>query len=321
MAVSSRQVVRPPVVVVVGPTAAGKTKLAVALVRRFGGEIVSADSRQVYRGLDIGSGKDLAAYGGKTKSVKRKTKNQSVPFHLIDVCSPRRQFTVAEYQRLANRAIDDILRRGKLPIVCGGSGLYVDAILYGLQFPKLRITDYAFRKLRVRIQQLSARALLARLQRVDPATYAVIDRRNRRRVERALEIYYATGAPKSAQQAKTAPPYQFLVLGVGLPKADLRQRIARRLARRMRQGMIAEVRKLHRQGVTWQRLDALGLEYRWVSRYLRGQVDRQTMEAALLRDIKQFARRQLVWWRRNPRIYWVATRAQAYALTRQFLHP
>src|SRR3989338_8575431 len=128
------------VVVIVGPNASGKTKLAVALARRFNGEIISADSRQVYRGVDIGTGKDLAAYGRQAKNAKRKTQNISVSHHLIDVVSPKTQFTVAKYQRLAYRAIDDILRRRKLPIICGGTGLYVDAVVQGYQLPEFRIS-------------------------------------------------------------------------------------------------------------------------------------------------------------------------------------
>lgn len=297
---------KPKVIVVVGPTASGKTKLAVALARRFGGEIISADSRQVYRGLDIGSGKDRREYG-------------RIRAHLLDVASPRGQFTVARYQRLAFLAIDDILQRGKLPIVCGGSGLYIDAIIHGLQFPKLRITDYEFRKIRARLQRLSSAQLLARLRRVDSATYAVIDRRNRRRVERAVEIFYATGKPKSAQQVTSPPVYKFLVLGVNPPKARLHRRIARRLRIRLRQGMVAEVRRLHAQGVSYSRLNALGLEYRWVARFLRGQVDRPAMEENLRRDTQQFARRQMVWWKRNPKITWIDTPARAIGLVRNYL--
>ncbi len=314
------------VVVIVGPTASGKTKLAVALARRFGGEIVSADSRQVYRGMDIGTGKDLAAYGarsqkskGKRQTFNSKVKSVRVPYHLIDVASPRRQFTVAEYQRRAYRAVEEIFGRGKLPIVCGGTGLYVDAIVRGLQFPKPRITNQAVRRLRARLQRLRLPQLLARLKHVDPVTYALIDRRNRRRVERAVEISYATGRPKSAQQLSKAPPYHFLQLGVTRPKAILHRRIARRLRARLRQGMVAEVRRLHRQGVSWKRLDAFGLEYRWVSRWLRGEVDWPMMEASLLREIKQFARRQMVWWKRNPRITWISSPTQAISQVRNFL--
>lgn len=300
----------PPVVVIVGPTASGKTKLAVALARRFNGEIISADSRQVYRGMDVGTGKDLDAYGVKAQSVKRKAKNNPVRYHLIDVVSPRRQFTVAEYQRRAYRAIEDILRRGKLPIICGGTGLYVDAVVQGFQLPGLRIANDELRQVRQRLDRLTLLQLHAQLQRVDPVTYRVIDRQNRRRVQRAVEIFYATGQPKSRQLVKRPPPYRFLILGVRLAGAKLHRRIAARLRRELRQGLVAEVKRLHRRGLSWQRLESFGLEYRWVSRYLRGVVSQPAMERQLCGAIKAYARRQMTWWNRHSTIVWVSgTRA------------
>ncbi|MDD5110672.1 MAG: tRNA (adenosine(37)-N6)-dimethylallyltransferase MiaA [Patescibacteria group bacterium] len=307
------------VVVVVGPNASGKTKLAVCLARHFNGEIISADSRQVYRGMDIGTGKDLAAYGGKAKSAKRKAQKDRVAYHLIDVASPRSQFSVADFQRSAYRAIDDILRRKKLPIICGGTGLYVDAVVQGFRLPKSRITNQELRRIRKRLAQLSNRQLLRTLRQVDPATYRTIDRKNLRRVQRALEIYYASGKPKSAQLEKIPPPYKFLQLGVAVPRPVLHQRIALRLRERFDEGMIREVRRLHRQGVSWNKLDAFGLEYRWISRYLQGKIDRDTMEQRLGADIKHYARRQMTWFRRNQKIYWISGLRSASALVKDFL--
>lgn len=303
---SEQKKLHPKVVVIVGPNASGKTKLAIALARRFNGEIISADSRQVYRGMDIGTGKDLAAYGSKAKSAKRKAQNNRVAYHLINVCSPRRQFTVARYQQLAYRAIEDILRRGKLPIICGGTGLYVDAVVQGYQLSKFQISNSQFLKIRRRVSRLSKHQLLARLKKVDAPTYRVIDRKNRRRVQRALEIYYASGKPKSAQLEKKSPPYEFLPLGVTLSKPVLHRHIARRLRVRLQYGMVAEVRRLHRQGISWQRLDDFGLEYRWIARYLQGKVGRGEMERRLLTDIKRYARHQRTWFRRNKEIHWVS---------------
>lgn len=311
----------PKVLVIVGLTASGKTKLAVALARRFDGEIIAADSRQVYRGMDIGTGKDLDAYGIKTKSAKRKVQNNRVAYHLIDVASPRGQFTVARYQQLAYRRIEDILRRGKLPIICGGTGLYVDAVVKGYRLPELRIANYELRKIRQRMRRFTMAQLLTRLKRVDPETFRAIDQKNRRRIERALEIYYSTGNPKSAQLVMTLPPYDFLLLGVNVPRRVLHQRIARRLRFRLRSGLLPEVRRLHRMGVSWRRLDAFGLEYQWVSRYLRGKMNRLTMETQLLRDIKRFARRQMTWFRRNRNIVWVTDWPPARRLVARWLSP
>ncbi|TSC76881.1 MAG: tRNA dimethylallyltransferase [Parcubacteria group bacterium Gr01-1014_31] len=316
----------PRVIVVAGPTGSGKTRLAVALARRFGGEIISADSRQVYRGMDIGTGKDLREYGariqrarGKREKLGADFKNSFVPYHLIDVVGPRTHFTVADFQRRAYRAIGDIVRRGKLPIICGGTGLYVDAVVKGYRFGAARIKKQESRKLRQRVERLSTRQLLELLKKIDPVTYRVIDRRNRRRVQRGVEIYYATGRPKSLALAAQAPQYDFLQLGIRVPSAQLYRRLHRRLEQRLRAGMIGEVQRLHRSGVSWSRLETFGLEYRWVSRYLRGQASRFELERGLFSDIKQFSRRQMTWFRRNTELRWVASLRGATASVRRFL--
>ena len=227
------------VLVIVGPTASGKTKLAVGLARRFNGEIVSADSRQVYRGMDIGTGKDLKEYG-------------TIKYYCIDIASPKRQFTVAQFKRCAEAAIQDIVKRGRLPIVVGGSGLYISALVDGLQLQ----TGKPDAEIRKRLGKKTLVQLLALLKRVDLTTYKVIDKKNRRRVERALEIYYQTGKRKSQIARRTVSPYDFLQIGVVVPKEKLKKNIAKRLQQRLEQaGMIDEVRRLRRQGVNFKRLE------------------------------------------------------------------
>src|SRR3989338_9170585 len=270
--------------------------------------------------MDIGTGKDLAAYGRQAKNAKRKTQNISVSHHLIDVVSPKTQFTVAKYQRLAYRAIDDILRRRKLPIICGGTWLYVDAVVQGYQLPEFRISNFEFRKLREQLSRFSLPQLLARLKSFDRVTFNGIDLYNRRRVQRALEIYYASGKTKSEQLKKIPPAYDFLQLGVAVTKPVLYQRILRRLRKRFYKGMNAEVRRLHQLGISWQKLDAFGLEYRWISRYLNGKISRQEMEQQLLSDIKHYARRQMTWFRRNCKIHWIITQRQANTMVQSFLN-
>ena len=161
------------VLVILGTTSSGKTKLAVKLAKKFNGEIISADSRQVYKGMDVGSGKDLLEYG-------------KVPYHLIDVVLPKKEFSVADWQKLAIKAIEDIFSRGKLPIVCGGTGLYVSALVEGYQFPN-SLTD--LKKIRQKYDKKTLSQLLIELKKIDPATYKIIDKKNRRRVQRAIEIY------------------------------------------------------------------------------------------------------------------------------------
>jgi tRNA dimethylallyltransferase len=277
----------PTLLVIVGPTASGKTRLAVEIARLLGGEIVSADSRQVYKGLDIGSGKDRSSYG-------------RVPVHLLDVASPRRVFTVAQYQRLARRAIADIHRRGKLPILCGGSGLYVDSITKGLSLPSSKPDA----KLRQRLASRTLPQLLAQLRRLDMSAYKIIDRKNRRRVERAIETLVHTKKPLAESRKLNAIPYRVTTIGLSVPLDKLQGRIKLRLKLRMKQGLVAEVCKLRRQ-LSDRRLISLGLEYAWVTRYLRGELTRAEMETGLARAIYQFARRQMTWFRRDSGISWM----------------
>ncbi|MDX9892898.1 MAG: tRNA (N6-isopentenyl adenosine(37)-C2)-methylthiotransferase MiaB [Patescibacteria group bacterium] len=293
----------PKVVVILGTTSAGKTSLAVKLARKFKGEIISADSRQVYTGMDIGTGKDLEEYG-------------KIPHHLIDAELPKNQYTLAQWQQGANAAVKDVLQRQKLPIVCGGTGLYISALVDGYQLAQASED----KQLRNRLARLTLKQLLARLKKVDPKTYEVIDRQNRRRVQRALEIYYQTGITKSQQAKPQKPPYQFLKLGITFPKEVLKARIAKRLKHRLeKEGMIEEIKKLHQQGVSYQRLEEFGLEYRWVGRYLRKQLSYEEMYNNLEKAINDFAKRQMTWFKRDQEIEWVSDYQQAERKIRKFL--
>ena len=325
------------IIVILGPTSSGKTKLAVKLAKKYNGEIVSADSRQVYRGMDVGTGKDLAEYIIKsqipsTKSqINSKFKIQNsklrmIPYHLIDVISPKKQFTVADYQKMAYKAIEDILSRGKLPIICGGTGLYISAVVEGFQFPMLKATSYKLQATRNRLDKLTLKQLLQKLKQVDPKTYKIIDRNNRRRVQRGLEIYYQTGQPKSAWLKKQPPPYDFLLLGLSFPQEILRQRINQRLKHRLeKEGLISEVKRLHQQKVSWKRLEDFGLEYRWVSRYLQGKIDSEGMYQKLLKAIVDFAKRQMTWFsrqlsgKRGKGIKWIRNQKEAEGLIAKFI--
>ena len=292
------------VLVIVGPTASGKTKLAVGLARRFNGEIVSADSRQVYRGMDIGTGKDLKEYG-------------TIKYYCIDIASPKRQFTVAQFKRCAEAAIQDIVKRGRLPIVVGGSGLYISALVDGLQLQ----TGKPDAEIRKRLGKKTLVQLLALLKRVDLTTYKVIDKKNRRRVERALEIYYQTGKRKSQIARRTVSPYDFLQIGVVVPKEKLKKNIAKRLQQRLEQaGMIDEVRRLRRQGVNFKRLEDFGLEYRYIARYLQKKITYEEMVEQLQKAIWQFSKRQMTWFKRDPRIIWVTIGREAVSQIKRLLN-
>ncbi len=311
------------VIVVLGTTASGKTKLAVDLARRFNGEIISADSRQVYKGMDVGTGKDLGEYNVKIQNLKGKSASQKskvfkIPHHLIDVADPKKQYTVAQWQQAAYEIIDDILRRGKVPIVCGGTGLYVSALVEGYVFGEAK--KHKNTKTRARLNKLTLTKLLILLKKIDPATFNIIDRNNRRRVQRALEIYYETGRPKSAQVKKVKPPYKFLLLGLTFPKTVLQKRITKRLVQRLeKEGMVNEVRRLHRQGVSWKRLEEFGLEYRYIARYLQKKISYDELVEQLSQAIIDFAKRQLTWFKRDKKIIWLKNKIQALAKAKKFI--
>ncbi len=272
------------IIVILGPTASGKSELAVKLAKKFNGEIISADSRQVYKGLDIGSGKI-------TKKEMR-----GIPHHLLSVASPKKIFTVAQYQKLAKKAIKKISRKGKLPIICGGTGLYINAVLYDYKLPKVKPRI----ELRKQLEKKSTEELFERLKKLDPRRAKGIDKYNRRRLIRAVEICVATGKPISPL-AKLAD-YDALKIGIKKSPEELKKRIKKRLFRRLklRKGMIEEVKKLREQSISWQRLDDLGLEYRYVSRYLRGLINKKEMIDSILKESWRYAKRQMTWFKRDP---------------------
>jgi tRNA dimethylallyltransferase len=315
------------IIVILGPTASGKTKLAVELAHKFNGEIVSADSRQVYRGMDVGTGKDLKEFSifnfqfsNKLKNIEQKPKITKIPYHLIDIASPKAQFNLAEYQKLAFIAIDDILKRGKLPILAGGSGLYLQAVVdnYKLSDAKKGLA------LRKKLEKLTISRLVVEIKKLSPKMAAKIndsDRKNKRRLIRYLEILLFDKNFKS----KTAKEkYQVLLMGPACSGPTLRKRIYERLINRLeKERMVDEVKRLHEQGLSWKKLESFGLEYKFVSQYLQKKLDYEEMVEKLNRAINQFARRQMSWFRRwekqGAEINWVKSDKKIKMLIKQFL--
>lgn len=289
----------PKIIVVLGPTSSGKTDLAIKLAQKFDAEIISADSRQVYRGLNIGSGKAPISYerSESTKSsiplFRRKSGvamyYKKIRHHLLDVADPKKTFTVAQYQKLAKKALADILKRGKIPIICGGAGFYIDALLYDYKLPSVAPQ----KKLRQKLERQSAAKLFEQLKKIDPERAKTIDSKNKRRLVRALEIILATGQP--VPKIKMEKNHHILKIGLNPNPEKLRLKINQRLQKRLRQGMVKEVKKLHQQGLGWRRMEELGLEYRYLSRYLQGFISHQTMVEILQKQIWQYAKRQLTW--------------------------
>ena len=290
------------IVCVAGPTASGKTKLAVELAKAYDGEVLSCDSMQIYRGMAIGT------------AAPTLEEMQGVPHHLLDVCDPGTFFTMADFQRLAYRAIDDVLARGRVPVLAGGTGLYVDAVCDGYVLSNIE-PDLSYRR---ELERLPTPQLCAMLQAAAPGN--AIDPQNRNRVMRALEKLH-DGDTLPAQKR---PRYDVLRLGVTWDRPTLCARIDERLARRVQQGMIEEVDGLLQAGVSPDFLYRLGLEYRLISQYLLGQfATQEDMLEALSRAIKRFAKRQMTWFRRDTRIHWLDMRAdplsEAQGLCAQFL--
>lgn len=289
------------IVVILGPTASGKSAIAVKLAKKFNGEVISADSRQVYKGMDIGSGKI-------TREEMR-----GVPHHLLDVASPKRTFTVVQYQKLAARAIQNILRRGKLPILCGGTGLYIDAVIYDYHFPAVPPDP----KLRKKLEKQSAGNLFAQLKKLDPQRAEQIDKHNKRRLVRALEVALKTKKP--VPPLKRESPYGVLKIGLRPAPEKLKENIKIRLLKRLRRGLITEVKNLHRNGISWKRLDGFGLEYRYVSRFIRGLITKDEMIQAVEKESWRYTKRQMTWWRRDKQIRWVDGEKSAVAAAERFL--
>jgi tRNA dimethylallyltransferase len=285
-----------PVVAVVGPTAAGKSELSLSLARALGGEVVNADSMQLYQGMDIGTAKLSAA------------EQAGVPHHLLDIWPVTRTASVSEYQTLARRAIDDIRDRGRTPIVVGGSGLYVRAAIDKLQFPG---TDPDLRaSLEGELARAGSAALHARLAAVDPAAAAAILPGNGRRIVRALEVIELSGGPFRATLPEYDAAYPVVQLGVEMPRPVLDQRIDLRLARMWDRGLVDEVRRLERAGLRTGRTASRALGYAQVLRFLAGDWSQQEAAAQTVLATRRFVRRQESWFRRDPRVVWIPAGAE-----------
>ena len=383
-----------PIIVVVGPTASGKSDLAVYLAKKFNGEVISADSRQVYKGMDIGTGKVPLSKSTHTQTlsspapltqrgvrgVKISGYYGGIAHYLIDVAHPARRFTAGQYKKLGQAAIKKIQNKNKIPIICGGTGFYIRMLIDDLQVPAVK-PDL---KLRTKLEKKTTEELFVELKKLDPRRAADIDRHNPRRLVRALEIVLKTGRPVptlnppqlSFTKRGGVPPFRKgrlggiyspplepalnligggvrpigteggdftaplrqrgatrlaeaidvaqgglkpLFLGIQIPRPKLTQRIKIRLEKRLKQGMLAEVKKLRAQGLSWKRLDSFGLEYRWLARFLQNKISYKEMTERLQKDIEHYAKRQMTWFQRDPRIHWIKNERHATSIVKKFL--
>ncbi len=288
--------VKPKILVILGTTSAGKTAIGVKLASELGGEIISADSRQVYKGMDIGTGKDLNEYRIKGKKIKH---------HLIDVVSPKQKFDLAKYQKLAFKAIAEIEGRGKLPIIVGGSGLYLQAIVDNYKLSSVK-PNLAYRN---ELEKFSRVELFQKLESLKPEFAERLnnsDKNNSRRLIRYLEILQEG---KKEKIKKPVSAYDFFVIGITCSEEILKDRINKRLDDRLKEGLVAEVESLRADGVSFERLVSFGLEYKFVSQYLQELLEYEEMIVKLKTALWRFAKRQKTWFKRwekqGQKINWV----------------
>lgn len=307
----SKKSEKPKIIVVLGTTASGKTSLGVKLAAKYNGEIISADSRQVFKGMDIGTGKDLVEY---------QVGHKKIPYHLIDVVSPNTEFNLAKYQKLAKAAISDILSRGKLPIIVGGTGLYLQAIIDGYKLTKGTPDP----KRRAELDAMTAPELLKIVAKMN-AEFADhlnnSDKHNPRRLIRYIEIMEQG---ESTKPVKRQDKYNFLLLGLSWQDDILRERIMTRLMSRLdKENMVGEIENLQADGVSWQRLNSFGLEYRFIAYYLQGKMEYQEMIEKLGIAVYRFAKRQKTWFKRwekqGRKIEWIKDLKEAEGAISKFL--
>lgn len=273
--------------VILGPTATGKSDLAVELALRFNGEVISADSRQIYKKLDIGTGKIT------------KEEMKGVPHHLLDITNVENRISVVDWQRVAEWTMQEIFKRGKLPIICGGTGFYIDSIMYDQTFPEVAPNE----ELRQELENKTHEELIAMIPEEDKGILEKIDKKNKRKLIRIVEIIKSGQKITNLKKEKRAD-IDFLLIGLKLPPAEAREKINSRLDRRIEAGMIQEVQNLFNEGLSINRLKELGLEYRFLGMHINKELSLDKMKEILRIKIWQYARRQMIWFKRNKNINW-----------------
>lgn len=289
-------------IVILGPTASGKTDVSLKLAKKYNGEIVSADSRQVYKGLNIGSGKIT------------KKEMQGIPHHLLDVKNPKQRFTVSQYQKLAVKEIKNIQKKGKIPFLVGGTGFYIQSVVDGIIIPEVKPNQ----TLRKELSKKTTAELFKILKKLDPKRAKTIDTKNPVRLIRAIEIIKSTKKP--IQKIIVKPEFEVLQIGIRKSPEELKKLIHKRLEKRLKQGMVKEVKNLHKNGLSFRRLEELGLEYRYIAQHLQEKISYKEMVNKLEQEIWHYAKRQLTWFKKDQKIHWIKNYKEITSIIDKFLY-
>jgi tRNA dimethylallyltransferase len=289
-----------PLIVILGPTASGKSNLAIKLAKKFNGEIVSADSRQIYQEMDIGTAKIT------------KEEMAGIPHYLIDIIKPNQEFTLAQFKKKAVKIIKDIQKRGKLPFLVGGTGLYIQAVVDNLQIPEVKPN----KELRANLEKQTNQELYDQLKKLDPKALEVIDINNKRRMIRALEVCLTTKKPFSQQKQKGAPLFNILQIGLKPDKETLKKRIYQRTEKMLKAGLIEEVKKLVKK-YSPNLPSMSGIGYQEIIQYLQGKITLEQAKELIKVHTRQYAHRQIIWFKRDQRIYWIKNYSEAKKLVKK----
>ena len=304
------------IIVILGPTSAGKSAVAIKLAQKFDGEVVSVDSRQIYRGMDVGTGKvtqdkisNFIRRGEQISNQIQNTKfkkikpfiSEGVVHHMLDIVSPKTNFSAAQFKKKADKIIKDILRRGKLPILCGGTGFWIKAAVDNITYPEVK-PDW---KLRKKLEQKEITELIHELKKLDPRRAENIDAKNKVRLIRAIEICKTLGKVPDMSYGLQVTSYEFLQIGISVPKEKLHAKIKKRLDTRWQAGMISEVQKLKKSGLSFQKIQSFGLGYFWIPEYLQEKITLEELYERVYLAEKDYAKRQMTWFQKDHRIKWL----------------
>jgi tRNA dimethylallyltransferase len=277
------------IIVILGPTSSGKSDMAIRLAKKFNGEIISADSRQIYRGMDIGTGKITKKEQGAAKHW------------MLDIVNPRTKFSVAQFKKKVDKIIPNILKRGKTPIICGGTGFWIKSVIDNVAYPEVKPNW----KLRAKLHKKSTKELFKMLKNLDKQRAKDIDPNNKVRLVRAIEICRKLGSVPDIKHETLNTNYAFLQIGIKISKKKLHANIKKRLEKRFRTGMIKEVEKMRKLGLSWEKIQSFGLGYFWIPLYLQNKISKEELFKKVFQAEKNYAKRQMAWFRKDKRIKWL----------------